>query len=30
MGNPMKQAEEAALQDCQKKGGKNPKIVNSW
>jgi len=30
MGNPMKQAEEAALQDCQKKGGKNPKVVTSW
>jgi len=30
MGNPMKQAEAAALQDCQKKGGKNPKVVNSW
>jgi len=30
MGNPMKQAEEAALQDCQKKGGKNPKVASSW
>ncbi len=30
MGNPRKQAEEAALKDCQKKGGKNPKIVTSW
>jgi hypothetical protein len=28
--NPVKQAEEAALQDCQKKGGKNPKVVSSW
>ena len=30
MGNQVKQAEDAALQDCQKKGGKNPKVVTSW
>jgi hypothetical protein len=24
------QAETAAIKDCQKKGGQNPKIATSW
>jgi len=30
MGDPTKTAEKAALADCQKKGGTNPKVVSSW
>jgi len=27
---PAKDAEKAAIKDCQKKGGQNPKIATSW
>jgi Domain of unknown function (DUF4189) len=30
MPNFAKQAESAAIKDCQKKGGQNPKIATSW
>jgi len=30
MGDPKRDQERAAMKDCQKKGGQNPKIVSSW
>jgi hypothetical protein len=30
VGNPKHDQELAAISDCKKKGGQNPKVVNSW
>ena len=29
-GDPKQDQERAAIRDCQKKGGQNPKVVTSW
>ena len=30
MGDPKREQEQAAIKDCQKKGGQNPKVASSW